>query len=148
MPKLAQPVKGTHVAHAAALVDAVRLVSGDDFDAQDQAEAGALLALASVCDANPSNVGGLRELRLSLATFRQAAVRANPREQMELAELVARLSGPPPGAWQHAFDAAVAAGLDESAAHTLADAATSKTFDPEHTPIRYPRIVAGVVMED
>ena len=148
MPKLFQPVKATHTADAQALIDAVRVVAGDDFAEQDAAEAGALLALAAVVDANPSNIGALRELRISLATFRQTAVRANPREQMALAELVATLSGPPPGAWRHAFDAAVAAGLDEHAAHTLADAATDPTFDPAKPRIKYPRMVAGVAMDD
>jgi hypothetical protein len=148
MPKLAQPVKGSHTADAKALIDAVRVVAGDDFAEQDAAEAGALLALAAVVDANPQNIGALRELRISLATFRQTAIRANPREQNELAELVARLSGPPAGAWQHAFDAAVAAGMDDWAAHNLAEAATNPTYDPAHPPIRYPRMVAGVAMPD
>jgi hypothetical protein len=130
MPKLAQPVKATHATDAQALIDAVRVVAGDDFAEQDAAEAGALLALAAVVDANPSNIGALRELRISLATFRQTAIRANPREQMALAELVASISGPDAGAWQRAYDAAVAAGMDEWSAHNLADAATNPAYDP------------------
>jgi hypothetical protein len=39
MPKLLKPVVGTHVADAQALVDAVRIVAGDELDAQDAAEA-------------------------------------------------------------------------------------------------------------
>ncbi len=148
MPKLLKPVVGTHVADAQALVDAVRIVAGDELDAQDAAEAGALLALAAVVDANPQNVGALRELRLSLATFRQAAVRANPREQTALAQLVANISAAPPGAWQHAYDVGLEAGMDEWTAHNLADPATSPAYDPEKPPIRYKRMVAGVEMDD
>jgi hypothetical protein len=148
VPKLFQPVKATHAADAKALIDAVRVVAGDDFAEQDAAEAGALLALAAVVDGNPANIGALRELRISLATFRQTAIRANPREQNELAELVARLSGPPAGAWQKAFDVAIAAGMDDWAAHALADAATDPTFDPAKPRIRYKRMVNGVEMDD
>jgi hypothetical protein len=148
VPKLFQPVKASHAADAQALIDAVRLVRGDDFDAQDQAEANALLALAAVVDANPSNIGALRELRITLDGFRKDAVRTAPLEQRELAELVASISGPPAGAWQRAYDAAVAAGMDEWAAHNLAEAATNPTYDPAKPPIRYKRMVAGVAMDD
>ena len=148
MPKLFQPVKASHAADAQALIDAVRVVAGDDFAEQDAAEAGALLALAAVVDANPSNVGALRELRISLATFRQTAVRANPREQMALAELVASISAPPAGAWQKAYDAGIAAGMDEWDAHNVAEAATNPAYDPEKPPIRYKRRVNGVTMDD
>jgi hypothetical protein len=38
--------------------------------------------------------------------------------------------------------------MDEWAAHNLAEAATNPTYDAAHPPIRYPRMVAGVEMDD
>ena len=133
MPRLKQPKPASHVADAQALIDAVKLVRSDVFNAQDAAEANALLALAAVVDGNPSNIGALRELRITLDGFRKDAVRTDPREDLEFAELVANLSGPPHDAWQRAFDAAVAAGVSPEVAREVASAATDKNYDP-HPP--------------
>ncbi|MGD0287396.1 MAG: hypothetical protein ABSC31_13650 [Acidimicrobiales bacterium] len=143
MPKLLKPIQATHAADAKALIDAVRLVRGDDFDAQDAAEANALLALAAVVDSNPSNIGALRELRITLDGFRRDAVRINPREQHELAELVAEVTAARPGVYEGVYKAVIDAGGSEDAAFAAANAATG---NPD--AIKYPRIVAGVVMED
>jgi hypothetical protein len=130
MPRLKQPKPASHVADAQALIDAVIVIRGDGSNAQDAAEANALLALAAVVDANPANIGALRELRITLDGFRKDAVRRDPQEDLELAELVANLSGPPPDAWQRAYDAAVAAGVPPDAAGKVASAATDNNYDP------------------
>lgn len=143
MPKLFKPANGTHAADAQALIDAVRVVRGTDFDAQDQAEANALLALAAVVDANPANIGALRELRITLDGFRRDAVRIDPREQHELAKLVAKLTGPPPGVYESVFQAVIDAGGSTDAAFAAANTATG---NPDS--VRTPRMVAGVAMDD
>jgi hypothetical protein len=143
VPKLFKPVQATHVADAERLIAAVRLVRGDESDAQDAAEANALLALAAVVDANPANIGALRELRITLDGFRRDAVRVSPREQHELAELVAALTGAPPGVYESVYKAVIDAGGSEDAAFAAANAATGNAG-----ATRAPRMVAGVAMED
>jgi hypothetical protein len=143
MPKLLKPVQATHVADAERLIAAVRIVRGDESDAQDAAEANALLALAAVVDANPANIGALRELPITLDGFRKDAVRTNPQEQHELAELIASMSAPPPGVYESVYNATIAAGGSEDAAFAAANAAVGS---PD--PIRHHRMVAGVAQDD
>jgi hypothetical protein len=127
------PVTRTHSSDAEEVIAAVRVLRGIDWTAQDQAEAGQLLSLAGAVDADRTNVAGLREFRLTLAGFRQGSFRPDPGEQMELAELIASISGPPPGAWEKARDAAIAAGADPKTAGNIASAATDRCYDP-HPP--------------
>jgi hypothetical protein len=47
--------------------------------------------------------------------------------------LIASISSPPPGAWQKAFDAAIAAGVKPEVAREVASAATDRCYDP-HPP--------------
>ena len=129
-PQPPSPVTHTHTLDAEAVIAAVRLLRGTDWTAQDQAEAGQLLSLAGAVDADNTNVAALREFRLTLAQFRQGSFRPDPTEQMELAELIASISGPPPGAWQKAYDAAVAAGMPPDHAGKVASAATDRSYDP------------------
>ena len=129
-PEPTAPVSRTHTTDAEEVIAAVRVLRGLDWTAQDQAEAGQLLSLAGAVDADRTNVAALREFRLTLAGFRQGSFRPDPTEQMELAELIASISGPPPDAWQKAFDAAVAAGVPPDAAGNVASAATDRNFDP------------------
>jgi hypothetical protein len=144
MPRLKQPKPASHVADARALIDAVKLVRGDAYDAQAVAEANALLALAAVVDANPSNIGALRELRATLAGFRHdAAVRVDPRDDIEFAQLIASLTGPPPDVYESVYNATIAAGGSKAAAFAAANAAVG---NPD--AVRYPRMVAGVKMPD
>jgi transposase-like protein len=132
-PEPSSPVTRTHTTDAEEVIAAVRVLRGLDWTAQDQAEAGQLLSLAGAVDADRTNVAALREFRLTLAGFRQGSFRPDPTEQMELAELIASISGPPPDAWQKAFDAAVAAGVPLDAAGNVASAATDRNYDP-HPP--------------
>jgi hypothetical protein len=132
-PQPPSPVTHTHTLDAEAVIAAVRLLRGLDWTAQDQAEAGQLLSLAGAVDEDKTNVAALREFRITLAQFRQGSFRPDPGEQMELAELIASISGPPPDAWQRAFDAAVAAGVPPDAAGNVASAATDRNYDP-HPP--------------
>ncbi len=83
----------SHLAASEELIAAVKVIRGSDFSAQDQAEAQHLRSLAEAVDASPSNIAALRELRITLDGFRHGAFRADPSEQLELAELVATLSG-------------------------------------------------------
>jgi hypothetical protein len=129
-PEPASPVTRTHTTDAEEVIAAVRVLRGLDWTAQDQAEAGQLLSLAGAVDADRTNVAALREFRLTLAGFRQGSFRPDPTEQMELAELIASISGPPAGAWQKAFDAAVAAGVKPEVANKVASAATDRNYDP------------------
>jgi len=126
-------VTRTHTTDAEEVIAAVRVLRGADWTAQDQAEAGQLLSLAGAVDADRTNVAALREFRLTLAQFRQGSFRPDPGAQMELAELIASISGPPPGAWQKAFDAAVAGGVKPEVAREVASAATDRCYDP-HPP--------------
>jgi len=139
MPRLKQPKPASHVADAQALIDAVKLVRSDVFNAQDAAEANALLALAAVVDANPSNIGALRELRITLDGFRKDAIRTDPREDLEFAQLVATLSGPPPGTWDAVHNAVIAAGGSDDAAFAAASAACGNP-----NAIKWPGMIDGV----
>ena len=139
MPRLKQPKPASHVADAQALIDAVKLVRSDVFNAQDAAEANALLALAAVVDANPSNIGALRELRITLDGFRKDAVRTDPREDLEFAQLVATLRGPPPGVYEAVYKAVVDAGGSEEAAFAAANTAIG---NPD--AIKWPGMIDGV----
>jgi hypothetical protein len=76
-----------------------------------------------VVDANPANIGALRELRITLDGFRKDAVRHDPREDLEFAQLVATLSGPPPGTWDAVYNAVITAGGSDDAAFAAASAA-------------------------
>jgi hypothetical protein len=129
-PEPSSPVTRTHTTDAEEVIAAVRVLRGADWTAQDQAEAGQLLSLAGAVDEDKTNVAALREFRITLAGFRQGSFRPDPTDQMELAELIASISGPPPGAWQKAFDAAVAAGVKPEVANKVASAATDRNYDP------------------
>jgi hypothetical protein len=139
MPRLKQPKPSSHVADAQALIDAVIVVRGDGSRAQDAAEANALLALAAVVDANPANIGALRELRITLDGFRKDAVRHDPREDLEFAQLVATLSGPPPDTWDAVYNAVITAGGSDDAAFAAASAACG---NPD--AIKWPGMIDGV----
>ena len=116
----------SHVAEAEELIAAVRLIRGDDFSAQDAAEAGHLRSIALAVDESPSNVGKLRELRVTLDGFRRGVFDTPQSEMNDLAELIARLRGPEdgPAIHQRTYAAAIAAGASKEAAGAAADAAT------------------------
>jgi hypothetical protein len=126
MPLLKQPNPASHVADAQALIDAVRIIRGDESSAQDAAEANALLALAAVVDGNPANIGALRELRITLDGFRRDAVRRDPREDLEFAKLVASLTPRgEPDTYVRVYQAAIDAGATPEAAQAAGMAATA-----------------------
>ena len=101
------------------------------FDSYDEAESLYLRTIAVALDAKPDNPSVLHEFRVTLASFRPDKPQLAPQDaQLELAELIANLSGPPPDAWQRAFDAAVAAGVPPDAAGNVASAATDRNYDP------------------
>src|ERR1019366_611947 len=87
----------SHLTEAEELIAAVRLVRGDDWTAQDAAEAGHLRSIARAVDESPDSVGKLRELRVTLDGFRRGVFDTDPSETLELAELIARLRGPEDG---------------------------------------------------
>jgi hypothetical protein len=94
VPAVGDAPAGRHYAAAAALVDEVRRRLGDDYSAQELAEAENLLAVATLADANPASLAAARELRLTLGDFRQI-LEARPTESDpdELA-LIAAMSAP------------------------------------------------------
>jgi hypothetical protein len=126
------PTAGDHIQAAEAMVAQARATRV--FDAYDEAEATYLRSIAAALDAKPDNPSILHEFRVTLESFRpEKPQQTAPDEQVELAELIAYLSGPPADAWQRAFDAAVAAGVSPEVAHKVASAATDKNYDP-HPP--------------
>ena len=74
-PEPTPPASSSHRAEAEGVIEAVKIILGGDFSAQDAAEAGALRSLAAAVDADPANVAGLRELRLNLTGYRRLAFR-------------------------------------------------------------------------
>jgi hypothetical protein len=128
----AEPVppasSSSHRTEAEAVIDAVRVILGSDYTAQDAAEAGALRSLAAAVDSDPSNVSGLRELRLNLTGYRRLAFRPNLGEQEELGRLIASISfnhATRPSLFQDVYAAAIEAGAPPKAAQAAAQAATS-----------------------
>jgi hypothetical protein len=118
------PAPGSHLAAAVALIGAVKVIRGDNYGPQDAAEAEHLRSLAILVDATPTNVAALRELRLTHAEFKRAGSTTTSDEQMDLAELVASLTGRNDGTYQRTFAAVLAAGADEDVARAAAEAAT------------------------
>jgi transposase-like protein len=123
---LADSPHGTHLATAEELIAAVQVVRGDDFSAQDAAEAAHLRALAQAVDASPSNISALRELRITLDGFRKGVFKTDPSETRELAELIASIQmAPDDGTFGRTYDAALDAGATPKAAQAAATAATT-----------------------
>ena len=117
---------GKHLAAAEELIAAVKVIRGIDWSAQDSAESGNLRALAEAVDANPSNIGALREMRITLDGFRRGSFKTDPSETQELAALIANIQiRPDDGLYGRTFDAALAAGASPKAAQAAATAATT-----------------------
>ena len=115
----------SHLAEAEELIAAVRLIRGDDFSAQDVAEAGHLRSIALAVDESPDSVGKLRELRVTLDGFRKLVFDTPPSEMNELAELIASMmQAPDDGTYRRTYDAAIAAGATPEVAGAAAQAAT------------------------
>ena len=114
--------KRSHVATAQELIEAVKLIRGADFSAQDAAEAQQLLSVAQAAEADPT-IAVLRELRLTHAGFRRLSFQSDPSEAEEMAELVARLSPGRPGTYEKVYTAAIEAGATPEAAMAAATAA-------------------------
>jgi transposase-like protein len=112
----------SHVATAQELIEAVKVIRGADFSAQDAAEAQQLLAIAQSADADPT-VAAIRELRLTHAGFRRLSFQSDPSEAEEMAELVARLSPGRDGTYEKVYAAAIDAGATPEAAMAAATAA-------------------------
>ena len=126
-PILEDGPPGAHLAAAEELINAVKVIRGSDFSAQDVAEAQQLRSLAIAVDAGGSNIAGLRELRLTLDQFRRSAFHTDPSAQEELAELIVKISGgADPDRYHRVFRAAIAAGADEDAARAAGDAALGR----------------------
>jgi transposase-like protein len=126
-PPAGQP-PGKHLATAEAMIAAVQVVRGDDFSAQDAAEAAHLRALAEAVDASPSNISALRELRITLDGFRKGVFKTDPSEDMAMAELIASIQmRPDDGTFARTFEAALDAGASPVAAQAAATAATTST---------------------
>ena len=118
---------GKHLAAASQLIAAVQVIRGVDWSAQDAAEAGNLRALAEAVDANPSNIGALREMRITLDGFRRGSFKTDPSETQELAALIAAIQmAPDDGTFGRTFDAALNAGATPAAAQAAATAATQR----------------------
>jgi hypothetical protein len=141
------PTAGEHLQAADAMIEQAR--STREFDSYDEAESVYLRTIAVALDAKPDNPSILGEFRRTLASFRpQKPQESAPDAQMELAQLIAACSAPPADAWQRAYAAAVAAGVDPWNAHNVASAATDPNYDPAKPRIKYKRMVAGVAMDD
>jgi transposase-like protein len=126
-PILEDGPPGAHLAAAEELINAVKVIRGSDFSAQDVAEAQQLRSLAIAVDVGGSNIAGLRELRLTLDQFRRSVFNTDPSAQQELAEMIAKISGgADPGRYDRVFRAAIAAGADEDAARAAGDAALGR----------------------
>jgi hypothetical protein len=138
---------GEHLEAADRMIEQARATR--EFDSYDEGEALYLRTIATALDAKNDNPSILHEFRVTLASFRPEKPQQAPQDaQLELAQLIASISAAPPGAWKHAYDVGLEAGMDEWTAHNLADAATNPTYDPAKPPIRYKRMVAGVEMDD
>ena len=138
---------GEHLQAADAMIEQAR--ASRTFDSYDEAEAVYLRTIAVALDAKPENPSILAEFRRTLASFRPVKPQESaPDAQLELAQLIAACSAPPPDAWQRAYNAAIAAGVDPWDANHVASAATAPSYDPAHPPIKYKRMVAGVEMDD
>jgi hypothetical protein len=114
---------GTQSAAARELIASVRDRLGDDYGAQDVAEAEHLTALAALVDANPTNISALRELRLTIAEFRRMGTPIDE-DADEYLELVAKLSGwgAAVEASSRVYSAAIERGLSPAEARSIADA--------------------------
>jgi transposase-like protein len=118
---------GKHLTAADELIAAVQVIRGVDWTAQDAAEAGNLRALAEAVDASPSNIGALREMRITLDGFRRGSFKTDPSETQELAALIAAIQmAPDDGTFGRTFDAALDAGASPKAAQAAATAATQR----------------------
>ena len=123
---------GEHLEAADRMIEQARATR--EFDSYDEGEALYLRTIATALDAKNDNPSILHEFRVTLASFRPEKPQQAPQDaQLELAELIASLSGPPPDAWQRAFNAAVAAGVPPDKAGNVASAATDPCWDP-HPP--------------
>jgi hypothetical protein len=123
---------GDHLEAADRMIATAR--AARPFDAYDEAECLYLRAVAAAVDARSDNPSLLHEYRVTLSSFRPEKPQQAPQDaQLELAELIASLTGPPPDAWQRAFDSAVAAGVPPDKAGNVASAATDRNYDP-HPP--------------
>ena len=125
------PLPGTQLAVARDLIASVRDRLGDDYGAQDIAEAGHLTALAELVDSNPTNISGLRELRLTIAEFRRMGTPVDE-DADAYAELVAELSS---GfihldAFNRVYNAAIASGASEETALAAAQAVNPPKPEP------------------
>ena len=126
-PILEDGPPGAHLAAAEELINAVKVIRGSDFSAQDVAEAQQLRSLAIAVDVGGSNIAGLRELRLTLDQFRRSVFNTDPSAQQELAELIAAIQmAPDDGTFGRTFDAALNAGATPAAAQAAATAATQR----------------------
>ena len=124
---------GTHLTAANAVIAAVRLLREGHLDEFEEADAEQLRAIAAAVDDRPGDVTLARELRLSRAAFKKAAVQTDPTEQETLAALVASMSGPPNAAelFRRVYDKAIAAGASPEIAGAAAQAATDPAGDDE-----------------
>ena len=117
----------SHLAEAEELIVAVRVVRGDDWTAQDAAEAGHLRSIAMAVDESPDSVGKLRELRVTLDGFRRSAFATDQSEVESVWQLISSMSIQPddPATYQRTYEAAIAAGATPEAAGAAAQAATA-----------------------
>jgi hypothetical protein len=119
--------KRSHVTVAEELIEAVRVIRGTDFSAQDAAEAQHLLSVAQSAEADPT-IAALRELRLTLDQFRKLSFHTDQSETEEYGKLMARFAPHPhqgDGTYQRVYYAALEAGATSEAAMAAAQAATS-----------------------
>jgi hypothetical protein len=129
---------GEHLDAADAMIEQARTTR--TFDSYDEAEAVYLRTIAVALDARPENPSILSEFRRTLAGFRPEKPKAPATdEQWELAELIATLSGPPPGTWDAVYRAVITAGGSEDAAFAAASAACG---NPD--AIKWPGMIDGV----
>ena len=132
------PKAGDHIQAAEAMIAQARATRV--FDSYDEAEAVYLRSIAAALDAKPDNPSILHEFRVTLGSFRPEKPKVPATdEQWELAELIATLSGPPPGTWDAVFKAVITAGGSEEAAFAAASAACG---NPD--AIKWPGMIDGV----
>lgn len=120
--------KRSHVTVAEELIEAVRVIRGPDFSAQDAAEAQHLLSVAQSAEADPT-IAALRELRLTLDQFRKLSFQTDPSDVEEYAKLIVSMTGAGERGNQaeRVHAAAIAAGTDEATA-----IATARAIDPHY----------------
>jgi hypothetical protein len=130
---------GTQLAAARELIVSVRDRLGDDYGAQDIAEAEHLTALAELVDSNPTNISALRELRLTNAEFRRVGTPIDE-DGEAYAELVAELSSSfiHIDAFNRVYKAAIASGASEETALAAAHAVNP----PEPEPVDWHEAMA------